>query len=249
MAGKWLELSDIAPPLAYIRDGSGGANEQHANDLRDMLLESEKEWPFDTHCIVAPLAKEEAVPLTMGGKSGKVHYRMVDGYHRGWASIKAKKKKVFCDVTTYATATDELIAQWTANQSGILKIDRQARAVFIKTLRDVPYPLTLGDIAKRVGLSEMSVSRILRDLQTTSRPHKGKGKKKKKKKGSPAGEMGTMATNGAFQPLEWFRGLVFLIQKFDEHKADVLKARGNMAPETIAAAYQMAETLVNAPAA
>lgn len=236
---KEISLSDIKPPTVYIR---GEHDEGHVKDLRDVIQKhGDKAWPFDTPLIVMPLDKEEAVKRAMNGKSGKVHYELIDGFNRSLALVSEGWSKALCEVETFKSPADAYFAQFDANDHEVLKLTREARAAFIVRMRD-EYKWTLAKIGERMKLTEASISRILRGLQATGKPKGRTGKRQKKARRSVA--TGTVVTNGAFKPLEWFTVLTKLVRLFETHKDDVLRNRSHFDPATAALVHGMAEALI-----
>jgi hypothetical protein len=226
---KEIALTVIKPPATYIR---GGHDENHVKDLRDVMTASDKSWPFDTPLVVVKLAKPEKVPVTMAGKPGTAEYELVDGYHRCMALVAEKVTAGMAEIRDAAKPDVIYFAQYEENQHGALKLDRTARARFIKTLREV-YKWKLEQIASKMKLSEASVSRIARDLQTVEpgKPRKARGKKGKRNGSKP------------FTTNEFFVALGDVVGIFNQYRESILSARNQIDPVMLAGAGDMIEAL------
>ncbi len=229
---KTLPLSSIKPPTIYIR---GGHDENHVKDLRDVITGSDKAWPFDTPLVVVKLSKPEKVPVTMRGKAGTAEYELVDGYHRSMALVAEKWDTAAVEIRDAAKPDVIYFAQYEENQHGALKLDRAARAQFIKTLRKV-HKWKLEQIASKMKLSEASVSRIARNLQTVTpdgKPRKRRGKKGAKRNGGKS----------PFTVNEFFVALGEVVALFNQYRESILNARNQTDPVMLAGAGDMIEAL------
>lgn len=218
MATKTLTLANIGWPTFYIRKEPVLS---HVADLRDVIKakDNKKEYPFDEPIMVRKLAKPAAYKVTLGGKAGTCEYELVKGLHRSLALQLEHVPTVLAEVVEYTPrqieSGDALFAQYDDHQ--VQKLTIEERALFIKVLRAAPYKWTVEDVAKKMGISTASVSRIQRGLQATG----AKAPRKKRSASKKDGAEGGASESEAFVAAEWYEIMTEMVNAFNAHAEEV----------------------------
>lgn len=231
---KTIKLSTIKAPALYIRQALDPA---HIQDLRDVCLANpDKAYPFNTPIMVRKLAKPEKVKVTMTNKPGTAEYELIRGFNRCMALTAEKWTEASADVVEAGDA-EAFAMQFDDSETGVvLKHSLADRNFYIKTLRD-NFSWKLADIAKRMMLTEASVSRILAEKQATGKTKTRKARRKGKK--GAAATNGTNAAQEGFMAAEFFKVLGELVAAYASNKDAVMGFMDKVDPATVSGAEAM----------
>jgi len=211
-----IAIDAIEIPAYYIRH----LKESHVENLHEGLISNQKQWGFPP-CLVAP-SKEK----------GK--YVLIDGRHRLAAAKLAGLKTVPADLLKEERPEFLFLAQVEANTAHGLSLTQAERNAAIRHC--AANNLSRKAIGVAFNLSEATLSRIIRELQTEDAETKAEGKKKaahkghagrKAKKNGVAGTaptedaMSTPTGRVAFSAKGWRDSMVDILRTFEKYKAEL----------------------------
>jgi hypothetical protein len=156
-----IKLKEILIPKRkdYVR---GTVDKKNLADLLIVAKDPKHTgWPFHDSVVLRKIAKP--------GKDGKL-YAVLDGVHRCTVYKMLRRPSVEADVKTL-TDKEAAVLQFTSNLSHGIRLNRKARNSWVKHMR-FDLGMKLAEIAKEVGMTETSVSRMARDKQNISGPRK-----------------------------------------------------------------------------
>ena len=203
-----IKLKEILIPKRkdYVR---GVVDKKNLADLLIVAKDPKHTgWPFHDAVTLRKLAKPT--------KDGKL-YGVLDGVHRCTVYKMLRRPSVEADVKTL-TDKEAAVLQFTSNLGHGIRLNRKARNNWVKHMR-FDLGMKLAEIAKEVGMTETSVSRMARDKQTKAGP---------RKKSAPRvpGSAGGAKAPAAPKPAEWT--VADFMQRVKKIGAEVLEH-----PETI----------------
>lgn len=226
-----VPLAKIGMPEPYIRQDVSG---QRVNLLVAKVKggENEKEqlpkdqwrqkWPVPPVMLMR-LEKPVVIKATEKVAERTIDYRLLDGVHRTLAftalrtayHLGEKEVPKYDPFGTIPAVIEEPMtkrAAWTvqfrANNNGPLPFDREGRDYYIREGRKLGTPLI--ELATETGLTEASVSRIVKGSQGKSKAEVSKSRKKaaskRGKRGAKKGAKKSVVKD-AFEPAHYFNGL------------------------------------------
>jgi len=241
MSQKAITLKNIGWPAEYVRTEP---DEQHVADLRDVVKNGSKGYPFEDAVLVRLLDKPVKYAMTMAGKAGTCEYELVKGLHR-CLSLQLERGRyamVMAEVKQYTKADLEggtaLFDQY--DNHGVLKLSVLDRAAFIKRLRAAPFKWSVEQVAAKMHISTASVSRIARNLQAVAE-RKGGGRKKVEAS-APAAE-GQAQAAPVFLASEWFKLLQELLDAGQDNFADLVREVKTVDPAVLDTAITVCSNL------
>jgi ParB-like chromosome segregation protein Spo0J len=216
-----IALGELAlPHVAGLRYVRLAISKAHVDDLASILDDARRagsRWPFPA-IDVTPLRDPDEIPERERGERTKEirawqqGYRWVvlDGVHRFSAATQIDwKEKIPSRPVAIATVADALVHQLQANLRHGLRLDPQAREQVIRDLiRD--FKLSQKKVARIVGLSTASVSRILTGKQLKTGP-----RAKKRKAGGK--------TRVEWRPAVWAHDLAAFVQDSRQFSGKLLE--------------------------
>ena len=161
MATQTVKLKDVLIPKRrdYVR---GTVDKKNLADLLIVAKDPKhRGWPFRDPIILRKLPKAT--------KDGKL-YGVLDGVHRCTVAKMVRMATVDADIRTL-TDKEAAIVQFTSNLTHGIRLNRKARNAWVKHMR-FDLGMKLAEIAREVGMTETSVSRMARDKQTKEGPRK-----------------------------------------------------------------------------
>jgi hypothetical protein len=156
-----IKLKEVLIPKRkdYVR---GVVDKKNLADLLIIAKDAKHTgWPFHDAIVLRKLTKPT--------KDGKL-YGVLDGVHRCTVYKMLHRPSVEADIKTL-TDKEAAILQFTSNLSHGIRLNRKARNSWVKHMR-FDLGMKLAEIAKEVGMTETSVSRMARDKQTKAGPRK-----------------------------------------------------------------------------
>ena len=168
MTTKEIAVKLITSPLRYIRKE---LNIGHLELLSNSIMEKGKDWPFP------PILLHKLATAT---KNGMI-YEIVDGMHRLELARQYNYITIPAHIKEYKSIADLLADQFKENIHHGLLLSQADRNKWIKLLY-IEAKMKAKDIGQQVGLTEASISRIIRELQATKDKKKVDTKKEDTKK-------------------------------------------------------------------
>jgi len=148
-------------------------NDERIELALDEIRELEDVGFIDGDLPVRPIDKNHVEQLAASGLTGipplevvktASGYGLIDGRHRREAARVLKRAKILVHVGTYANEDAVIEAAFRANLTHGLKASMEDRIAYARWLYD-NFDLSQADMAKKLGVSQPTVSRIIRTFE------------------------------------------------------------------------------------
>lgn len=207
---QMLKLALVLPLKRrdYLRGKLDEKNLERMRAARD----AGREWPFPP-IQVRKLDKPRKV------KGREYQYQIVDGEHRRFLAVEAKKSEVAADVVKLTPAQADVEAL-RINITHGAQVDYRKRGKWVKEKLVKVHRMKVDQIAKLLHLTKRSVYRMVKDAEGMNRPAKGARAAKGQRPESAARE--AHADAATWTPESFFAALASLTKEARRH-ADAIQ--------------------------